>query len=178
MNIEFEPLLNKTYLVPLSVYERTATFNNPDEILVAEIDPTCADGNTLCETYNLDHKMSIKCLIVESNDDDKEKVRAAILLPIDYKYSSSTVKKILESRDVTFSPLEEIIEATGMEYGSITPIGLPENYHILIDPLVLDNERIIVGGGLKKSKILMPSQTLLEIPNSKIVENLSKVDEM
>ena len=178
MNIEFEPLLNKTYLVPLSVSERTGTFNNPEEVLVAEIDPTCADGKTLCETYNLDHKMSIKCLVVESNDDDKEKVRAAILLPIDYKYATSTVKKILDSRDITFSPLEEIIEKTGMEYGSITPIGLPEDYQILIDPLVLENEKIIVGGGLKKSKILLPSKTLLEIPNSQVVENLSKVEEM
>ena len=39
---------------------------------------------------------------------------------------------------------------------------------------VLENERIIIGGGYKNVKLSIPSETLLSLPNAKILEGLAK----
>ena len=43
-----------------------------------------------------------------------------------------------------------------MEYGGITPIGLPEGWRLLVDPRVLDVEVAVIGSGVRRSKLLHP----------------------
>lgn len=118
--------------------------------------------------------MGINCLIVEGVRGGKKKV-AALLVPVGYKYDmNSTVRKALDARMVSVASLDFVLKETNMEYGSITPIGLPKDWLIFIDPLVLENEDIIIGGGLKKSKIKVPTSILLSFPNVKVLEGLAK----
>jgi prolyl-tRNA editing enzyme YbaK/EbsC (Cys-tRNA(Pro) deacylase) len=61
-----------------------------------------------------------------------------------------------------------------MEYGSITVIGLPSTWPILIDSKLTQVELLIVGGGLVKSKMRLPGKMLEQLPNAIIIENLGK----
>ena len=61
-----------------------------------------------------------------------------------------------------------------MEYGSINPIELPQEWNIFIDPKVMEVDRIICGSGLQKSKLSLPSKYLLKLNNVEILENLAK----
>ncbi len=61
-----------------------------------------------------------------------------------------------------------------MEYGSINPIGLPQEWKIFIDSKVMEVDRIICGSGLQKSKLSLPSKYLLKLNNVEILENLAK----
>ncbi|MDK4679238.1 YbaK/EbsC family protein [Kingella negevensis] len=56
----------------------------------------------------------------------------------------------MDAKKVSFAPLPEVIAATGMEFGSITPVGLPENWAVLIDSSVLQLENVMISGGLAK----------------------------
>ena len=87
---------------------------------------------------------------------------------------SSTVRKYTNSRIVSVAPLDYVLEKTKMEYGSINPIGLPNDWRIFIDPKVLENENIICGSGLQKSKLYLPSKYLLKLNHVEILENLAK----
>ncbi len=87
---------------------------------------------------------------------------------------SSTVRKYTNSRMVSVAPLEYVLEKTKMQYGSINPIGLPEEWKILIDPMIMNVERIICGSGLQKSKISLPSKFLLKLNNAEILDNLAR----
>ena len=89
---------------------------------------------------------------------------------------SSTVRKHTNSRMVSVAPLDYVLEETKMEYGSINPIGLPEEWKIFVDPKVFENDKIICGSGLQKSKLLLPSKFLLKLKNVEILENLAKID--
>jgi prolyl-tRNA editing enzyme YbaK/EbsC (Cys-tRNA(Pro) deacylase) len=62
-----------------------------------------------------------------------------------------------------------------MEYGSITPIGLPKDWMILVDPLIKEQEQIIIGGGLVNSKISLPTELFLKIPNVEIVDGVATI---
>ena len=88
----------------------------------------------------------------------------------------SVVRKYTNSRVVSVAPLEYVLENTGMEYGSITPIGLPNDWMILVDPLIQEQEQIIIGGGFVKSKISLPTKLFLTLPNVEIVAGVAKTE--
>lgn len=145
-----------------------------NEFLVAEIEPEYMDGIKLCEHYNIDTKEGANCLICECKRGEN-KSYVALLVPTGYRYNmSSTVRKYTNSRMVSVAPLDYVLEKTKMEYGSINPIGLPEDWKLFIDPKVLEVERIVCGSGLQKSKISLPSKYLLKLNNVEILENLAK----
>jgi prolyl-tRNA editing enzyme YbaK/EbsC (Cys-tRNA(Pro) deacylase) len=66
-------------------------------------------------------------------------------------------------------------EMTGMELGGVTPIGLPATLPLWIDSRVMQCEKIILGGGNRSSKLLLPPQGLLKLPNSEVVEGLANL---
>ncbi len=150
------------------------TEEEKDSILVAEINPEYMDGVRLCEHYNIDIKTGANCLVCECKRGEN-KSYVALLVPTGYKYNmSSTVKKYTNSRMVSVAPLEYVLEQTKMEYGSINPIGLPQEWKIFIDSKVMEVDRIICGSGLQKSKRSLPSKYLLKLNNVEILENLAK----
>ena len=56
---------------------------------------------------------------------------------------------------------------TSMEYGGITPIGLPDAWPILVDEAVVAAGEVVIGSGLRGSKILLPATELLSLPNAR-----------
>lgn len=178
--LHFSPVVGQKDLVSSTVYDAINDWKGPQDkkdFLVAEIDPKFAGGIELCEKYNIDSKNGANCLIVVGIQNDK-KTYAACLVPVGYKYDiNGVVKKTLNVRRVSVAPLDYILSQIKMEYGSITPIGLPKDWFIFIDPLVLKSERIIIGSGLRKSKLSIPSAALLSLPNAAILKGLAKLDD-
>lgn len=175
--LEFKKVIENKNLVSESTYkciENIFSEEEKNDILVAEINPEYMDGIKLCEYYGIDNKIGANCLICECKRGENKKY-VALLVPTGYKYNmSSTVRKYTNSRMVSVAPLDYVLEKTKMEYGSINPIGLPEDWNLFIDPKVLESERIICGSGLQKSKLSLPSKYLLKLNNVEILENLAK----
>ena len=175
--LSFSPVLDNPNLVPQSVYSVIKNGNwscDRMDFLVAEIDPQFAGGKELCEEYHIDVSIGANCLIVNGIR-GQNKTYAACLVPVGYRYNmSGVVRKTINARQVSVAPLDFVLSATNMEYGSITPIGIPSDWLLFIDPAVLKNEYIIIGGGLVKSKLCIPSCALLDIPNATILEGLAK----
>lgn len=97
------------------------------------------------------------------------------MVPVGYRYNmGSVVRKYTNSRTVSVANLEYVLNSTEMEYGSITPIGLPNDWKILVDSSILKQEQIIIGGGLVKSKISLPVNIFLKLPNVEIVDGIAK----
>jgi prolyl-tRNA editing enzyme YbaK/EbsC (Cys-tRNA(Pro) deacylase) len=97
------------------------------------------------------------------------------LIPVNCRADLNNVaRRVLGAKRVSFAPLDEVLEETGMDYGGITPLGLPESYPILIDSRIAEMERLIVGGGFRKSKLSVSGKILAELPNAVIVEDLGK----
>ncbi len=176
-NLDFKVVMQNKNLVAESTYNCIKNLYNEDEqnqFYVAEINPEYMDGIKLCEHYNIDIKTGVNCLICECKRGDN-KSYAALLVPTGCKYNmSSTVRKHTNSRMVSVASLDYVLEKTKMEYGSINPIGLPEEWKIYIDSIIFESEIIICGSGLQKSKISFPSKFLLKLKNIEILEDLAK----
>ncbi len=61
---------------------------------------------------------------------------------------------------------------TGMEYGGITPIGLPADWRILVDDLVAKSANVVIGAGIRGAKLWLPGGLLAELPGAEILPGL------
>jgi prolyl-tRNA editing enzyme YbaK/EbsC (Cys-tRNA(Pro) deacylase) len=145
-----------------------------DEVLVAPIDPTLADTAAFCEAYEVGLDISANCVVVAGKREGVTRYAACIILATTRADVNGVVRKMLDVRKASFAPMAEAVELTGMEYGGITPIGLPEDWPILVDSRVVAAPHVIIGSGVRHSKIALPGPALGMLPHAQVVEGLAK----
>jgi prolyl-tRNA editing enzyme YbaK/EbsC (Cys-tRNA(Pro) deacylase) len=59
-----------------------------------------------------------------------------------------------------------------MAFGGITPIGLPADWPVLVDAAVLAAGDVVVGSGLRASKLLVPGAMLAALAAAEVVDGL------
>ncbi|MDT4930400.1 MAG: hypothetical protein QOF92_3267, partial [Pseudonocardiales bacterium] len=82
-------------------------------------------------------------------------------------------RRRLDARKASFAPMDDAVSLSSMEYGGITPIGLPADWPILIDSAVLQRGVVVIGSGLRRSKIALPSAALADLPGAEVVDGLA-----
>ena len=146
-----------------------------DDVLVAAIDPDHADTAAMTERYDLALDLSANCVIVAGRRAGEERVAACVVRATTRADVNNRVKRLLDVRKASFWPMELAVAASGMEYGAITPLGLPAGegrWRLLLDTRVLDGWAII-GSGVRGSKLLLPGTLLAEVPGSEVVDGLA-----
>jgi prolyl-tRNA editing enzyme YbaK/EbsC (Cys-tRNA(Pro) deacylase) len=68
--------------------------------------------------------------------------------------------------------MERAVTLTGMEYGGITPIGLPADWPLLVDRRVTGQPMVVIGSGIRRSKILIPGELLGTLPSASVTDGL------
>ena len=66
------------------------------------------------------------------------------------------------------------VGATGMEYGGITPIGLPADWPLLLDAAVTALPHVLVGSGRRRGKLILPGKALLQLPGAVVLDGLGR----
>ena len=80
----------------------------------------------------------------------------------------------LDARKASFAPMEDAVRLTGMEYGGITPIGLPADWPVYVDSRIPSLPRAIVGSGLRASKIALSGDLLAALPGAEVIDGLAR----
>ena len=70
--------------------------------------------------------------------------------------------------------MDETVALTGMEYGGITPLGLPADWPILVDAAVARAAEVVVGSGIRGSKLFLPGSVLAALPTAEVIEDLAR----
>ena len=167
-HLDFKPIAEHPELVSTSVYEAA----KDSEVLVGQIDPQYMNGSALSDQYDVALEDGANCIVVRGKRGE-ERMMAAVLVPVGCRADlNGLVCEKLNAKKVSMAPLEDVIQETGMEYGSITPVGLPHSWKVLIDSRLMLKEKIIVGGGKQISKLLVPTAFLKSLPNVEVVEGL------
>lgn len=140
---------------------------------VVECDPDLADTAEFCEAYGFSPADSANAIVVVGKTDPP--VFALCLVLADSRLDvNAVVRKKLEVRKCSFASAERTIELTGMQIGGVTPFGTTTDLPLWIDARVMDRQRIIIGGGSRDRKLLVPPSTLSGHPGAEIVEGLAK----
>jgi prolyl-tRNA editing enzyme YbaK/EbsC (Cys-tRNA(Pro) deacylase) len=145
-----------------------------DDVLVAPIDPELADTAAFCAAYDVRMDESANCVVVSGKREGAIRYAACVILATTRADVNGVVRRYLDVRKASFTPTDEAVELTGMEYGGITPIGLPAQWPVLVDARVAASDRVIVGSGIRGSKIELPGAALASLPNAEIVGDLAR----
>jgi prolyl-tRNA editing enzyme YbaK/EbsC (Cys-tRNA(Pro) deacylase) len=143
-----------------------------DDVGVVEIDPDLSDTAATRDEFGLDPADLANCVVVGGKREGVERIAACVVLSTTRADVNSTVKRLLDVRKASFLPMDRAVELTGMEYGGITPIGLPESWPVLVDRRVTEQEIVIIGSGVRRSKILLPGRLLAELPGAQVIDGL------
>jgi prolyl-tRNA editing enzyme YbaK/EbsC (Cys-tRNA(Pro) deacylase) len=145
-----------------------------DEIGVAEIDPSLADTAAFCEQYEAALTESANCVVVAGRREGATRMAACMVLATTRADVNGLVKRELDVRKASFAQMETAVELTGMEYGGITPIGLPADWPIYVDEAVANTPRVIIGSGVRRSKLTLPGAALASLPGAVVLAGLGR----
>ncbi|CAO5245872.1 YbaK/EbsC family protein [Frankia sp. AgKG'84/4] len=158
----------------LTNWPEPATRSLLDRAQVAEIDPDLADTAAFCDRYGVAPGDSANCVIVAARRGEVTTLAACVVLATTRADVNGLVRRRLKARKVSFAPMDTAVERTGMEYGGITPVGLPAHWPVLIDRAVAEHPWVVVGSGLRRSKLWVPGALLVALPNAEVLDDLGR----
>jgi prolyl-tRNA editing enzyme YbaK/EbsC (Cys-tRNA(Pro) deacylase) len=178
-SLKLEPALSRPDLLAAPVAEALAIWPaeapvDADEVLVAPIDADLADTAAFCEAYDVGLDVSANCVIVAGRRGETTRYAACIVLATTRADVNGVVRRHLDVRKCSFAPMDDAVRLTGMEYGGITPIGLPADWPILVDARVAATSHVIIGSGVRHSKIAVAGPALGALPGAVVIEGLAR----
>lgn len=178
-SLKLEPALSRLDLLAapvaaaLEVWPAEAPIDG-EHVLVAPIDAELADTAAFCEAYGVTLAQSANCVIVAGRRGDVVRYAACVVLATTRADVNGVVRRQLDARKASFAPMDDAVRLTGMEYGGITPIGLPQSWPVLVDARVVATPHVIIGSGVRHSKIAIAGPALGALPGAEVIDGLAR----
>ncbi|MFJ6780534.1 YbaK/EbsC family protein [Streptomyces yangpuensis] len=145
-----------------------------EQILYVDTDPAIADTGAFVAHYGQDLLgRSANCVVVAARRGGGTTLAACLVPSAGRIDVNGAVRRHLGARKVSFAPMETAVELTGMEHGGITPVGLPGDWPLLVDPAVVGMPHVLVGSGRRRGKLIAPGTLFAQLPGAELVEGLS-----
>ena len=135
----------------------------------AAIDPELADTAAFCAEYDVPMAASANCVVVLGKRAGEETYAAVMVLATDRADVNGVIRKHLGVRKISFAAQADAVASTGMEYGGITPIGLPAEWPVLVDEAVTKAGPVVIGSGIRGSKVLLDGAELANLPTATVL---------
>lgn len=138
-----------------------------------ECDPNFADTAAFNEQYGFTPEQAANTILVVSKKVEPAKYAVCVVLASTRLDVNKKVTQLLGVRRASFADGETTKQLTGMEIGGVTAIGITE-YPVFVDAAVMDQPKIVMGGGNRSSKAVLNPNELLKLPNAQVVTDLAK----
>ena len=175
--LDLVPALTRPDLIAPPVFAALRSWEGElpvERVTVAEIDPGLADTAEFCETYAVAPDATANCVVVSGRRGGETRIAACVVLATTRADVNTAVRQRLDVRKCSFLPMETAVAETGMEYGGITPIGLPIGWSVLVDRAVAEAAAVVIGSGVRRSKLEIPGDVLAALPGFEVVDGLGK----
>jgi prolyl-tRNA editing enzyme YbaK/EbsC (Cys-tRNA(Pro) deacylase) len=172
--LTLETALDRTDLLAGPVVAAIRGWKSDGSFRVAEIDPELADTAAFCERYAVPLDVSANCVIVAARRGGDVRLAACVVLATTRADVNGVVRKHLDARKASFAPQDQAVAETAMEYGGITPFGLPGSWPVLVDAAVIEQAHVVVGSGVRRSKLVVPGAALAEIETAEVLPGLAR----
>lgn len=138
------------------------------------IDAALSDTAEFSRAYGIHLEASANCVVVGGRRDGEERV-AACLVRADMRADvNGVVRRALDVRKASFLPVEQAVAESGMEYGGITPLGVPAHWRVLVDEALLGADSLVVGAGVRAAKLVLPGALAARLPRAEVVTALAR----
>jgi prolyl-tRNA editing enzyme YbaK/EbsC (Cys-tRNA(Pro) deacylase) len=175
--LELEPALSRPDLLAPSVLAALRGWEGRlpvEQVAVAEIDPEVADTAAFTGRYGVPLEESANCVVIAGKRGGEQRQLACVVLATTRADVNGLGRRRLDVRKASFLSMDEAVAATGMEYGGITPIGLPPGWPVLVDAAVAAAGSVVIGSGVRRSKLRLPGEVLAGLPGIEVVDGLGR----
>jgi prolyl-tRNA editing enzyme YbaK/EbsC (Cys-tRNA(Pro) deacylase) len=172
LQLSFSPALTRPDLLAAPVAAALAELPGADQVEVAAIDPALADTAAFCERYGVSPAESANCVVIAGRRGGETSYAACMVAATTRADVNGLVRRHLDVRKASFAPVDAVTAATGMEYGGITPAGLPAGWPVLVDEAVAKTASVVIGSGIRGSKLRLPGSLLAALPAAQILPGL------
>jgi prolyl-tRNA editing enzyme YbaK/EbsC (Cys-tRNA(Pro) deacylase) len=172
--LELVPALSRPDLLADPVLAALRGWAGGGEVAVAGIDPGLADTAAFCARYGVAPEESANCVVIAGRRDGEARFLACVVLATTRADVNGIARKRLDVRKASFAPMDDAVAATAMEYGGITPIGLPPGWPVLLDRAVAEAASVVIGSGVRRSKLRLPGPVLAALPGVEVVDGLGR----
>jgi prolyl-tRNA editing enzyme YbaK/EbsC (Cys-tRNA(Pro) deacylase) len=139
---------------------------------VVACDPGLADTAAFCAAYGYELDRSANAIVVVGKSDPRVYVVCLVLATTRLDVNG-VVRKRLGVKKASFASGDETVDITGMQIGGVTPYGLPPGLPLWIDAAIMDVPEVIVGGGSRDRKLLVPPASLAALSSAEVVAGLA-----
>jgi len=167
------PALSRPDLLAGPVAAALRGWPHADEVTVAEIDPELADTAAFCAAYQVGLDVSANCVVVAGKREGQVRYAACLVLATTRADVNGVVRRLLDVRKASFAAMDVAVAETGMAYGGITPIGLPASWLVFVDAAVAGTAEVVIGSGIRGSKLVLPGKALAGLPGAQVVDGLA-----
>jgi prolyl-tRNA editing enzyme YbaK/EbsC (Cys-tRNA(Pro) deacylase) len=144
-----------------------------EQIVYVDTEPEWADTAVFVQHYGSDLlEQSANCVVVAGRRGSRTTLAACVVLSTTRVDVNGTVRRQLDARKASFASMDTATGETGMEYGGITPVGLPAGWPLLVDSAVVDLPYVLVGSGRRRGKLLVPGKAFAQLPGAVVLEGL------
>lgn len=173
---ELRPALDRPDLLAPPVRAALAALPRAtsERVLLGEIDPQLSDTAAFCARYQVAPSDAVNCVVLRARGGGEERFVAGLVRASHRLDVNGAVRGFLAARKVSFAAREDAVAATGMEFGAITPFGLPPGWLVLLEEEIGQLDRAVVGSGMRRSKLWVPGAVLAALPGAQVVGELSR----
>jgi prolyl-tRNA editing enzyme YbaK/EbsC (Cys-tRNA(Pro) deacylase) len=133
------------------------------------IDPDLADTATFCARYGHSLEASGNCIVVRSKTGTL-RYAACVVQATRQLDLNRRSRDLVDARKASFADADETVEVTGMVPGGVTPLALPADLHVYVDAPIMDLDRVILGGGGRRLKLVLDPRTLTALPQLTVAD--------
>ncbi len=145
-----------------------------DDVGVVEIDPELSNTADTQRAYDVPPALLVNCVIVGGKREGMERFAACAVLATTRADVNGKVRRVLDVRKASFLETGRAVALTQMEFGAITPIGLPDSWPVLVDERVVHSGAVLLGSGVRHSKLVLEGALLGRVANVQVVEELGR----
>lgn len=109
-----------------------------------------------------------KALIVKVK---KERLSEYVMLvmPAHLRIDNKKTKEVLGVKEIRFASADEVVEITdGVQPGGVPPFGNLFGLKVIVDPLLMKNERIVFNAGDRRFSVAMQTSDYVKMANSQL----------
>lgn len=111
-----------------------------------------------------------KAIIVRVKNISGEKKYVMLVIPGNLRFDNEKTKQALNVKDIRFATEEEVLEITnGVLPGGVPPFGNLFGLEVFVDPILLENERIVFNAGDKKFSVAIKSEDYKNVVNPSVL---------
>src|SRR6516164_5465129 len=173
-SLRWVPVAARPDLLASTVHAGLDHWPHAGQLQVAEIDPELADTVAFCDRYGVLLDQSANCVVVSTRRGEQARLAACVILASTRADVNGVVRRHLGARKATFAAMDTAVAESGMEYGGITPIGLPAGWPLLVDGAAAGSPWVVVGSGLRRSKLSLPGHLLAALPAAEVLPGLAR----